>query len=276
MNKGEGLLIGTLSQKNAVITGGTQGLGRATALQFAKAGASAIVICGRNSENGRRVKAEITALGCSAHYIEADFEKFADVRKIIPAAEKLFGRLDILINAAGVTDRGNIFNVDEDQFDRIFSINVKAPYFLIQDAVQAMRRSSTAGSIVNIQSVAAHGGSPFISAYAASKGALATLTKNTANALLRYRIRVNGLNVGWMDTPGEDRVMKKYHGAEDDWLQKASLAQPFGRLIDPVEIANACVYLASDASGLLTGANIDFDQTVVGAARPPRNIEEVS
>ncbi|MBV9704994.1 MAG: SDR family oxidoreductase, partial [Methylobacteriaceae bacterium] len=88
-------------------------------------------------------------------------------------------------------------------------------------------------------------------------------------ALIKYRIRVNGLNIGWMATPGEDRIMKTYHGAEEGWLDKAAKTRPFGRLIDPDEVARACAYLASDESGLLTGSNIDFDQTIVGVSDAP-------
>ena len=87
-------------------------------------------------------------------------------------------------------------------------VNVRAPFFLIQEAVKIMRREDVEGSIVNIQSMSAHGGQPFIAAYCASKGALATLTRNLAHSLLKFRIRVNGFNIGWMATPGEDRIMK--------------------------------------------------------------------
>jgi NAD(P)-dependent dehydrogenase (short-subunit alcohol dehydrogenase family) len=132
-----------------------------------------------------------------------------------------------------------------------------------------MRRERIQGSIINIQSMSAHGGQPFISAYCSSKGALATLTRNVAHSLIKFRIRVNGLNIGWMATPGEDRIMKTYHGAKEGWLAEAAKSRPFGRLIDPNEVARACAYLASDESGLMTGANIDFDQTIVGVSDPP-------
>jgi NAD(P)-dependent dehydrogenase (short-subunit alcohol dehydrogenase family) len=132
-----------------------------------------------------------------------------------------------------------------------------------------MRREKIAGSIINIQSMSGHGGQPFITAYCSSKGALATLTKNVAHSLIKFRIRVNGLNIGWMSTPGEDRIMKTYHGAKDGWLEEAVKGRPFGRLIDPAEVARACAYLGSDESGLMTGANVDFDQTIVGVSDPP-------
>jgi len=148
-------------------------------------------------------------------------------------------------------------------------VNVRAPFFLIQETAKIMRREKIAGSIVNIQSMSAHGGQPFITAYCSSKGALATLTRNAAHSLIKFRIRVNGLNIGWMATPGEDRIMKTYHGAKDGWLDEAVKSRPFGRLIDPSEVARACAYLGSEESGLMTGSNIDFDQTIVGVSDPP-------
>ncbi len=139
----------------------------------------------------------------------------------------------MLVNAAALTDRGNIFDTTEERYNEIMDVNVRAPFFLIQEAVKIMKREKIEGSIVNIQSMSAHGGQPFISAYCASKGALATLTRNVAHSLLKFRIRVNGLNIGWMATPGEDRIMKTYHGAKDGWLEEAAKTKPFGRLHRP-------------------------------------------
>ena len=211
----------------------------------------------------------ISAAGCPTEFVQADLAKVADCRKVVAKADERFGRVDVLVNAAGLSDRGNIFDTTEERFNEIFNVNVRAPFFLIQESVRIMRRDKIAGSIVNIQSMSGHGGQPHITAYCASKGALAILTKNVAHSLVRYRIRVNGLNIGWMSTPGEDRIMKTYHGAKDGWLEEAVKSKPFGRLIDPKEVARACVYLASDESGLMTGSNIDFDQNVVGVGDPP-------
>ena len=258
-----------LNGKIAVITGGTQGLGEAIARLFAERGAAGLVICGRNADNGVRVAREISAGGCPTVFLQADLAKVADCRNVIAEADKRFGRVDVLVNAAALTDRGNIFDTTEERYNEIFDVNVRAPFFLIQEAVRIMRREKIAGAIVNIQSMSAHGGQPHITAYCASKGALATLTRNVAHSLVNFRIRVNGLNIGWMSTPGEDRIMKTYHGAKDGWLEEAVKAKPFGRLIDPKEVARACAYLASDELGLMTGANIDFDQNVVGAGDPP-------
>ncbi len=261
--------MGDLQGKYAVVTGGTQGLGEAVARAFAKAGAAGLVICGRNAGNGERVAREISDAGCPTFFVRADLAEVADCRKVIAEADRRFGRLDVLVNAAALTDRGSILDTSEARYNEIFDVNMRAPFFLIQDAAKLMIRDKVAGSIVNIQSMSGHGGQPFIAAYCASKAALAGLTKNVAHALVRHRIRVNGLNIGHMATPGEDRIMKTYHGAKDGWLEEAARSKPVGRLIDPAEVARACLYLASDESGLMTGSNIDFDQNVVGAGDPP-------
>jgi NAD(P)-dependent dehydrogenase (short-subunit alcohol dehydrogenase family) len=258
-----------LSGKVAIITGGTQGLGEAIARLFGERGAAGIMICGRNAKGGERVASEISAAGCPAVFVQADLAKVADCRKVVAKADERFGRVDALVNAAALTDRGNIFDTTEERYNEIFDVNVRAPFFLIQESVKIMRREKIAGSIVNIQSMSAHGGQPFITAYCASKGALAMLTRNVAHSLLKFRIRVNGLNIGWMSTVGEDNIQKTYHGAKDGWLEEAVKTRPFGRLLDPKEVARACAYLCSDESGLMTGANIDFDQNVIGTGDPP-------
>jgi NAD(P)-dependent dehydrogenase (short-subunit alcohol dehydrogenase family) len=128
-----------------------------------------------------------------------------------------------------------------------------------------MLETNTEGTIVNISSMSSMAGQPFIAAYCASKGALDTLTRNTAFALLKNRIRVNALNIGWMASDGEDRIQREFHGAPENWLAEAAARQPFGRLVDPAEVARACAYLSSPESGLMTGATINFDQSVWGA-----------
>jgi NAD(P)-dependent dehydrogenase (short-subunit alcohol dehydrogenase family) len=252
--------------KVAVVTGGTQGLGEAIARLLAERGAAGLVICGRNTERGAAVAASIAAKGCPTEFVQAELGRVEDCRKVIAAADARFGKLHILVNAAAITDRGTILDTSPELFDRMFAVNVRAPFFLIQDAAKIMRREQIAGAIVNIQSMSAHGGQTFISAYCASKGALAIVTKNAAYSLMPDRIRVNGLNIGWMDTPGEDRIQKTYHGVQDNWLAEAERQQPFGRLLKPAEVARAVAYLASEESGLMTGSNIDFDQQVIGAA----------
>ena len=258
--------------KVAVVTGGTQGLGAAVARQLALAGASGLVICGRSEDKGRAVAERIQAeTGVKAVFVVADLGQVADCRQVIAAADAAFGRVDVLVNAAGLTDRGNLLNTSEDLFDRMFAVNVRAPFFLMQDAVKLMIRDGIQGAIINIGSTSERAGQPFIAPYCASKGALATLTRNSGYALLRNRIRVNQLDIGWMASDGEDRTQREYHGADPDWLSKAAAAQPFGRLLDPAEVARAVGFLASDDSGMMTGAVIHFDQSVWGGydASPP-------
>jgi NAD(P)-dependent dehydrogenase (short-subunit alcohol dehydrogenase family) len=254
-----------LDGKIAVVTGGTQGLGEAIARLFVARGAKGIVICGRNAEKGKAVANDLTKAGAKVEYVKADLADLGQSRAVIAAADKAFGRVDVLVNAAGITDRGNIFSSTPELFDRMMAVNLRAPFFLIQDAAKIMQREKIEGAMVNIQSMSAHGGQPFLTPYCVSKGALATLTRNAAFSLMRWHIRVNGLNLGWMNTPGEDAIMRREHGAQDGWLEKAVIDQPFGRLIEPIEAARAVAFLASDESGMMTGVNVDFDQAILGA-----------
>jgi NAD(P)-dependent dehydrogenase (short-subunit alcohol dehydrogenase family) len=259
----------TLAGKVAVVTGGTQGLGEAIAHMLAERGAEGLVICGRNAVNGQRVKAALEAKGAKTVYVAADLAQVEDCRAVIAAAENTLGRVDVLINAAGNTDRGTIWDTSPELFDLIMAVNLRAPFFLMQEAATSMRRRDIKGSIVNIISMSGHGGQPFITAYCASKGALITLTKNVAFGVMRHGIRVNGLCIGWMDTPGEDRVMRQYHGAADGWREVAEAVQPAGRLLKPAEVARTVAYLASEESGMMTGSIIDFDQSVAGCYESP-------
>jgi NAD(P)-dependent dehydrogenase (short-subunit alcohol dehydrogenase family) len=253
----------------AVVTGGTQGLGEACARLFAERGAAGLVICGRSAERGRAVAVDISGQGCPTRFVQADLARVEDCRAVIAEADRAFGRLHALVNGAGMTDRGTVWDTTPELWDRIFAVNVRAPFFLMQGAAEIMRREGTPGAVVNVISMSSHGGQPFITAYCASKGALLTLTKNVAFALLRHRIRVNGLNIGWTDTPGEDRIQKAYHDADAGWLARAEADLPLGRLIKPDEVARAVAFLASDESGLMTGAIVDYDQSVLGCYESP-------
>lgn len=255
--------------KIAIVTGGTQGLGEATARLFVERGAAGVVICGRNAARGAEVKGVLEALGADAVYVQADLGNLEDVRRVAKAADDAFGRVDCLVNVAAITDRGTILDTSPELYERMFAINVRAPFFLMQDVATIMRREGIEGTMVNILSMSSHGGQPFICAYSTSKAALAGLTKNVAYALMRDRIRVNGLNIGWMNTPGEDSIQKREHGAEDGWLDKAKAAQPFGRLLETTEVAKAIAFLSSRESGMMTGSLVDFDQSVLGCYDAP-------
>lgn len=263
----------TLAGKTLVITGGTQGLGEGVARYCAERGAENIVICGRNRERGEAVAAALSQQGVQSLFVPADLANEAECRRVIRGCDEAFGRIDGLVNAAGITDRGTLEETTVDLWDRIFAVNARAPFVLIQESVRIMRRENEramargqeppGGSIVNILSISAHGGPPFIMAYCASKGALATLTKNLAHSLRWDRIRVNGINMGWMATENEHKVQRAM-GKPENWLEQAEAEKPFGRILRPRDVASLTAYLLSDESQLMTGSLIDYDQNVVG------------
>jgi hypothetical protein len=251
--------------KIAIVTGSTQGLGEAIARRLvADRMIGGLVICGRNADNGQRLAAELTASGCRTEFVAADLSRVDDCRKVVASAQHAFARVDYLVNSAATSERGTILDSTPELFDRIFALNVRAPFFLMQAALRLMIDTRVNGSIVNIISMSSHGGQPFLCPYSVSKGALVTLTKNVAQSVIKERIRVNGLNIGWMDSPGEDAIQKRFHGAADDWLAKAEQGQPYGRLVKPAEVAGVVAFLLSEHSGLMSGSIIDFDQTIMG------------
>lgn len=260
---------GQFEGKIAIITGSTQGLGEATARLFAERGAAGVVVTGRDRARGEAVAASLDTDACRAIFIRADMAGVDDCRALVAAADEAFGTVHVLVNSAGATTRGSILNTTPDVYDQIMAVNVRAPFFLMQETAKIMLREGVAGSMVNIGSVSAYGGMPFLSPYSISKGALAVMTKNAAYSLMRHRIRVNALNIGWMDTPGEDTVQRTVHGSDENWLSAVEAKQPFGRLLKAREVAKAIAFLASDESGMMTGAAVEFDQSVQGAGPQP-------
>lgn len=251
--------------KVAVVTGGAQGIGEATARLMAARGAKGLVIVDRQAERLAEVAASITASGTPTVAVTADLADHDQVMRVMPAVDARFGRVDVLANIAGLTDRGGILDSDLALFDRMMAINLRAPFFLMQEAIKLMMREKSGGSIVNMLSVNSYVGGANLAPYSASKGALLTLTKNVANAANALRIRANGIALGWADTPGEHTTLKTFHNAGDDWLEKAEASRPFGQLLKPEGIARTVCYLASDESAPMTGAVLDYEQTVFGA-----------
>ena len=250
--------------KIAVVTGGTQGLGAAVARLFAEAGAAGIVIVGRGLGKGLAKASEIEGkTRVPVHMVQADLGRIKDVHTVVPAADLRFGRVDILVNAAALTDRGNLLNTSPRLFDRMFAVNTRAPFFLMQDSVKLMERKGIKGTIVNIGSVSERAGQPFLAPYCASKAALATLTRNSGFALMRNGIRINQLDIGWMNSDHERKLQAKESG-DPDFIDREARKLPFGRLLDPMEVARAVLWMASDDSGMMTGSVIHFDQSVWG------------
>jgi NAD(P)-dependent dehydrogenase (short-subunit alcohol dehydrogenase family) len=249
--------------KVCMVTGATQGLGAAIARRLAAAGAEAVVITGRNMKRGEVVAQSLRDIGTKAQFLRADFGRVEDCRHAMAETDRLFGRIDVLVNAGALTDRGTILDTSPELFDRMFAVNVRGPYFLMQEAIKLMIRDGVQGAICNIGSISALAGQPFINAYCASKGALTTLTANTAFSVMGNRIRVNQLNVGWMASDHEREIQAAAGHA--DWEVEAAASLPFGRLVDPAEAARAVNFLVSDDAGLMTGAIVNFDQSVWGA-----------
>ncbi len=253
-----------------LLSGASRGLGESVARLAAKRGAAGLALVGRDAVTGGRLAAELTALGTKTIFISADLAHPEAPEKIINLVDETFGTVHGLLNAAAETGRGSVSNTTTEMFDRMMAVNVRAPLMLIQHCSKIMKRENVEGSVVNIGSVTGYGGDVFLTHYAISKGALHALTRNCAFSLMRDKIRVNLLNPGWMDTPTEDSTQRKWHGANDGWLAKAEQESPLGRLIKPAELARTICFLLSGESGLMTGAVIDFDQSVLGAGSPSK------
>lgn len=253
-----------LQDKVIVVTGAASGIGKSVAQEAARAEAGALFLT------------DVDLAGCVVTASSLDGEvrikthaaNLTDpvaARGVIAAAVATFGRVDCLVNAAGLTTRGAFIDGTVEIWDELFAVNARAPFLLMQCAINDMLARSAGGSIVNIQSVNAHCGVPELAIYSASKGALQTLTKNAANAHISDGIRVNGINLGWTLTEAEHQMQGEVLGKGVDWAAQAAQHLPLGRLIQPEEAARLTVFMLSDASAPLTGAVPELDQKVLGA-----------
>ena len=243
----------------AVVTGGSQGLGLAIAEELAREGCTRILIAGRDPAKG-----EAAARNLGAAFAQVDMADARAAAGLIDQAADRWGRVTALVNAAAATDRASILDATEADWDLHLAVNAKGPFFAIQRLAQRAVEGGHPAACVNILSMVVHCGQSFLAPDSASKAALANVTKNAAQALRRHRVRVNGINCGWMDTPGEDAIQRRYHGGGDDWLARAEAAAPMGMLVKPVHVAGLASYLLSERSGVMTGSLIDFDQNVAG------------
>lgn len=244
----------------ALIIGGTQGLGLAIAECLRAQGCGQLVIAGRDAKKGGKAAERI-----GATFMPVDLEDTNIVVELVDRSAEQMGGVSALVNAAALTDRGSILDTEPETWDRVMTANARSPYFAIQRLAKLAIEAGRPASVVNILSMVIHCGQSFLSPYSASKAALANITKNAAQALRSHRIRVNGVNCGWMDTPGEDATQRKYHGATHGWLEKAEAAQPFGMLVKPSQVAELAAFMLGPRSGVMTGALVDFDQNVSGA-----------
>lgn len=251
---------------NAVllITGSTQGVGLAIAREAAASGAEAIMLTGRDAARGETAVQELRDLGVEADFIPAELLDKDAPQRLFEQTVDRFGRVDCLVNAAGLTDRGSLLDATAPLFDRLFAVNVRAPFFLLQAFIRHLRDTGRPGAAVNILSMNVYGGTAELAVYSATKAALATVTKNAAHAHRFDRIRINGINMGWADTPAERQMQAVTLGGGEDWLERAASQQPFGRLLSADDVARLAVFLLSETSAPMTGALVDQEQWVMG------------
>jgi NAD(P)-dependent dehydrogenase (short-subunit alcohol dehydrogenase family) len=241
------------TNKVVLVTGGTSGIGKATALAFAEAGAK-VVIAGRREKEGAEVASEINKTGGTAAFVRADVAKDTDVQKAVDFVLSTYGRLDVAFNNAGVETVGPLDQVTEEQYRRAFDINVWGVLNSMKHEVAAMLKTG-GGAIVNTSSIAGHIGLPQSSIYAATKHAVEGLTKAVAVEFAKQGIRVNSVAPGAIDTDMVDRFAGK-EGDQRNWLRSL---HPVGRFGASEEIAAAVLYLASDAAKFTTGASLLVD-----------------
>jgi NAD(P)-dependent dehydrogenase (short-subunit alcohol dehydrogenase family) len=234
-----------LTGRRALVTGGTAGIGRATAEALAREGAH-VLITGRSDARGAEVVAAIQQAGGEAEFVGADLSSPDGVRSLLGRA----GDVDILVNNAGVFPGGPTHELPESVFDETFAINVKAPFLLTAGIAPRMVERGR-GTIINVTTMAAEFGMAGLSAYGASKAAVALLTKAWAAEYGPLGVRVNAVSPGPTRTPGTDAM-------GDDFLAIVSTV-PLGRAADPNEIAETILFLASDRASYLNGAVIPVD-----------------
>jgi NAD(P)-dependent dehydrogenase (short-subunit alcohol dehydrogenase family) len=249
--------------KVALITGASQGLGAAAAHRLASDDYRQFLLVDRNCNGLAQVSDELAHLGMEVGVLEADLRDEETPGRAVTAAVSSFGRIDLLLNAAGSTERCGIDDTSPEAFARIFDVNVKAPLFMMQWAAIEMKKRQ-AGVIVNISSMLAYGGPPNLTTYSASKAALNVLTKSGANTWKRHGIRVFGINLGWTLTEGEHATQTTFHKMPENWAELVGARMPFGRLPTARDVAEVIAFLASPAAAMMTGAIIDHEQMPVG------------
>ena len=240
----------TTNSSVALITGGTSGIGRAVANKLARLGMRVLVVS-RNLERGEKTVAEIRAAGGQADFISSDLRDAASAREVAKRAVELGnGHVDILINNAGIYPSGPTHEMTEELFDRVYSINVKAPYFLVAELAPLMSKRGK-GAIDNLSTMAADYGAPGMSLYGSSKAAINLLTKTWAAEYGPSGVRVNAVSPGPTRTEGTDRM--------GEGLEQLAAQAPAGRPATADEIAEAIVFLATDRSSFIYGAKLAVD-----------------
>jgi NAD(P)-dependent dehydrogenase (short-subunit alcohol dehydrogenase family) len=260
-NPGSGIL---LAGKIALVTGGGSGIGRATSLAFADAGAS-VMVADINRDGGTESVAMIRDRGGNAEFIETDVSVTDQVDTMVAATVERFGRLDCAFNNAGIGGRwATLLDYDEQTFDQVIAVNLKGVWLCLKAEIRAMLAQG-GGVIVNTASVAGLVGTPRIPAYGASKHAVVSLTKSAALSYAKQGIRVNAVCPAFIDTPMVDSLVEM----EPD-LADVVHAQPIGRIGQPEEVAATVIWLCSDAASFVTGVALPVDGGSMAGQRPAR------
>lgn len=239
-----------LKDKVAIVTGAAMGIGEAVARLFAAEGAQ-LALCDVDDEAGQRVARETGAL-----YVHADVRVDEQVRQFVEATIQRYGRIDVVVNNAGVTADATVVETTEEEWDRVIGVNLKGPYLVCKYAIPHMLQRG--GSIVNIGSIASHIGLARNAAYNASKGGVMLLTRNMAVDYARYNIRVNAVCPAMIMTP----MLRKFIDLQPDpqaYVRQVEASTPMGRMGTVEEVARAVLFLASDESSYVTGSALMVD-----------------
>ncbi|WP_308636279.1 SDR family NAD(P)-dependent oxidoreductase [Paenibacillus silvisoli] len=246
-----------LDGKVIVVTGGTRGIGKGIALMCAAEGAK-VIVSGRNEREGSQVVSRIVDdIGSEALFVRKDIGTEAACRELIEESVAHFGRIDGLVNNAGIFPRGTMLETTEELFDSIFDVNVKGAFFCSKYAILAMLRTG-GGSIVQIGSTNAHKGAKELAAYSCSKGALLTLNRHIGVHYAKEGIRSNWVTVGWVASDGEIELHEKMGIHEEQLHEMAKTRVPSGRMQTPEDMAYGVVFLLSDESSQVTGTELSI------------------
>jgi len=245
--------------KVALVTGGAGGIGKATAIAFAQAGAS-VVVADRDAEAGRHVAADIVAAGGRAAFVQVDVTRSDEVKHMVAFTVERFGRLDAAFNNAGIElEAKPMHECDEDTFDLVMGVNAKGVWLCMKHEITQMLAQGGGGAIVNTASVAGLIGAPMMPAYCASKHAVVGLTKTAAAEYGRQKIRVNAVCPGVINTP----MMERAFAADPRRQQRMERVHLLKRIGEPQEIASVVLFLCSDAASFVTGHPMAVDGGMV-------------
>ncbi|GGZ31729.1 oxidoreductase [Echinicola pacifica] len=243
-----------MKDKTIIITGGASGIGLAMTTKFAQEGGKVYFI-DYDQKNGESVAKDLSSKGLDVHFIQGDVSDTSAINTAIGGIE---GTIDVLVNNAGVSHIGNLENTSEDDFDRLYKVNVKGIYNCTIAAIPKMKENG--GSIVNMASIASTMGIPDRFAYSMTKGAVFAMTLSLARDYVQYNIRVNSIAPGRVHTPFVDGFLaKNYPGQEKEMFDKLAATQPIGRMGRPEEIAAMAYYLCSEEASFITGGNYPID-----------------